>query len=209
MTLSDKQNFLRWNRNPTKPTIKLDPSWAACNRFRKESYGRQLNREQWIAALVKQHGWTRGAELGICKGRTFLFVLDACPDLTLIGVDLWAPQPDNPGIETYDKWDHVKGERYCRSEARAFGERAIIIKDWTVNAAKQIEDNSLDFVFIDADHSTEAVRNDIDAWWPKVKDTGWIIGHDIHWPVVKVVADEILPGYVIGPDNAWGRVKYQ
>jgi predicted O-methyltransferase YrrM len=83
----------------------------------------------------------------------------------------------------------------------------IIIKDWTTKAAEQIEDNSLDFVFIDADHSKEAVRNDINIWSTKVKGTGWILGHDINWPEVKAIVDELLPGYVIGPDNVWGRAK--
>ncbi len=199
--------FMKWNRNPARPTVELNPEWAARNPY--WAGRKRLDREQWIAALVKENGWTRGAELGIWKGRTFLFVLKSCPDLTLIGVDLWAPQPSNKGLETYDgrEWEHDKFERNCREKAKVFGDRAIIIKDWTIKAAEQVEDNSLDFIFVDADHSTEAVRNDIKAWWPKVKDTGWIIGHDINWPIVKIVADELLPGYVIGPDNAWGRAK--
>ncbi len=199
--------YLKWNRNPAKPTIEIDPSWKAKNPYWFDQD--RIDREQWIASLVKEHGWTRGAELGVWKGRTFLFVLENCPDLTLYGVDLWSAQPDNEGLEAYDgkEWQHKKFERNVRNKAEKFGDRAIIIKDWTTKAADQVEDNSLDFVFVDADHSTEAVRNDIKAWWPKVKDTGWIIGHDINWPIVKVVADELLPGYVIGPDNAWGRAK--
>ena len=199
--------FIKWNRTPAKPTVKLNPKWAAPNPFWFNQ--RRLDREQWIAGLAKEHGWTKGAELGIWKGRTFLFLLQTCPNLTMIGVDLWAPQPDNQGLETYDgkEWEHEKFEKNCRKQAQRFGDRAIIIKNWTTEAAKQVEDNSLDFVFVDADHSTEAVRADIKAWSPKVKDTGWILGHDINWPIVKIVADELLPGYIIGPDNAWGRTK--
>jgi hypothetical protein len=199
--------FLKWNRNPAKPTIEIDPAWRAPNPYWFDQP--RIDREQWITALVKEHGWIRGAELGVWKGRTFLFILENCPDLSMVGVDLWAPQPENEGLETYDgeEWQHKKFERNVRKQAKKFGDRATIIKDWTTKAAEQVEDDSLDFIFVDADHSTEAVRNDIQTWWPKVKDTGWIIGHDINWPIVKVVADELLPGYVIGPDNAWGRPK--
>ena len=200
-------DFKRWNRSPAQPTITLDRSWSKPNRFCKWPTAPLLNREQWIAGLANQFGWTRGAELGVWQGRTFLFVLETCPQLTLVGVDLWAAQPDNEGPETWSSWEHEQYEIDVRAKAAQFGDRAVIIKDWTTEAANQIEDNSLDFVFIDADHSTEAVRADFEAWAPKVKDDGWILGHDINWPTVRVVVDELLPGYVVGPDNAWGRKK--
>lgn len=190
-----KKDFLRWNRNPSKPTIKLPPHKG------------RFEREHWIAHLANKYQWTKGAELGIWRGRTFLHVLEHCPKLTLIGVDLWAPQPDNPGPEQWEDWPHQEYERNVRKQAKRYGERAIIIKDWTSEAVKQVEDNSLDFVFVDADHGTDAVRNDFITWIPKVKDSGVLFGHDINWPTVKVVADELLPGYVIGPDNAWCRTK--
>lgn len=52
------------------------------------------------------------------------------------------------------------------------------IKNDSVEAAKEFEDNSLDFVFIDADHSYEGCLRDIAAWFPKVKSEGVIAGHD-------------------------------
>ena len=186
-----------WNANPAKPTIRIPL------RRRIGSYKRQ----HWISDLVKQHKWTRGAELGVWRGRTFLHVLKRNPRLTLIGVDLWAPQPQNDGPEDYLDWPHEENERLVREGAAAFGDRAVIHKMTTTEAATLVDDESLDFVFIDADHSSEAVRNDIITWMPKVKSTGMVMGHDINWPTVHVIADELLPGYVIGPDNAWGRKK--
>ena len=184
-----------WIKYPAKPTTKVQPKWL---------------REHWIAHLVQTNNWTRGCELGVWRGRTFLHLLQHCPRLTLIGVDVWAPQPGNDGPEDYvdtNRWPHQQNEQTVRQGAKKFGKRAIIYKMWTHEAAALVENDSLDFVFVDADHGTEAVRNDITTWLPKVKDTGWIIGHDINWPTVKVVANELLPGYVIGPDNAWGRAK--
>lgn len=54
----------------------------------------------------------------------------------------------------------------------------VIVGD-SVKSASNYADNSLDFVFIDADHSYEAVKNDILAWFPKVKYGGIIGGDDI------------------------------
>ncbi len=45
-------------------------------------------------------------------------------------------------------------------------------------AASYYEDNSLDFVFLDADHSYDSVKKDLEAWWPKVKLGGIFAGHD-------------------------------
>jgi glycosyltransferase involved in cell wall biosynthesis/predicted O-methyltransferase YrrM len=44
--------------------------------------------------------------------------------------------------------------------------------------ASHYEDESLDAVFLDADHAYESIRKDIDAWLPKVKIGGIICGHD-------------------------------
>ena len=78
-------------------------------------------------------------------------------------------------------------------------------KDWTTEAAKQVDDNSLDFDFIDADHSCKTVREDITTWTRKLKPNGWLIGHGINFPTVKTAVDDMLLGYEVGPDNCWIR----
>lgn len=60
-------------------------------------------------------------------------------------------------------------------------------------AASEFSDNAMDVVIIDADHTYDAVKADIDAWWPKVKADGYMIGHDygtgLFPGVVKAVED--------------------
>jgi hypothetical protein len=43
---------------------------------------------------------------------------------------------------------------------------------------EQIPDESLDAIFIDADHSYEAVTKDLDFWWKKLRIGGWLLGDD-------------------------------
>jgi hypothetical protein len=50
----------------------------------------------------------------------------------------------------------------------------------SVAAASQYADNSLDFVFIDGDHTLAGVTADIAAYFPKVKAGGILAGHDYH-----------------------------
>lgn len=67
-----------------------------------------------------------------------------------------------------------------------------IIRDTSVRAAQQFEDNSLDLIILDDEHSKEGVLNSILAWWPKLKPYGAICGddHDQHYPgVLNAVRD--------------------
>ena len=47
----------------------------------------------------------------------------------------------------------------------------------SVEAAANFEDESLDFVFIDAAHEYKSIKADIEAWLPKIKYEGYIGGH--------------------------------
>lgn len=160
-------------------------------------------RWEWLAFLANTYGWEYGAELGVWKGKTFLRLLRDCPRLTLLGVDLWEPQPDNTGPQTYTEYRHAEYEKIVREGAEQYGERAIIYKCSTYMAAHYVADNSLDFVFVDADHSVDAVRNDITTWRPKLREGGRMIGHDINWPEVREVVEELCPDFLVGPDNCW------
>jgi hypothetical protein len=46
------------------------------------------------------------------------------------------------------------------------------------NAARRFEDNSVDFCYVDAGHSYEAVSNDLTAWWPKLRPGSMFGGDD-------------------------------
>jgi hypothetical protein len=168
----------------------VDPNW---------------NRFHFLAFMARRNNWTHGAELGLWEGRTIGYLLAAKDDLHMIGVDLWAPQPGNPGPEGYEGWDHGEHERRARKRCAMFPGRAEIIKASTSDAAHSVPDASLDFVFIDADHSEAGCREDIKNWTPKLKPTGWLTGHDINWPGVRAACDDLVPGYEIGPNVVWFR----
>ncbi len=55
-----------------------------------------------------------------------------------------------------------------------------VIEGDSADSAKLFADRSVWGVFIDADHSTEAVRRDLAAWQPKIAPGGVLAGHDIH-----------------------------
>lgn len=79
----------------------------------------------------------------------------------------------------------------------------------SADSASQFEDNSLDFVFIDASHEYHAVSRDIAAWYPKVKPGGVIAGHDVGWTGLFGAVQERIPATEIEVRRSswWHRKK--
>lgn len=142
--------------------------------------------------MVKKHGWTRGAELGVDKGILFGMLLRECPSLRLYGVDLF---PD------------AERSKRVPQLVDAFAPRAHVLKMSTHEASIAFPDQSFDFVFIDADHSETAVAQDIADWRPKVRAGGWLGGHDYSpkFPGVIRAVDRVFGSRVrTYPGTIWG-----
>jgi hypothetical protein len=157
-----------------------------------------------IAQLVREHGWTHGVEIGVADGRCADSVLNACPELELAVVDPWAPQHGHHGPENWADWPHAQFEAMTRNRLARYGARARVIRAYSEDAADMFAPESLDFVFLDGDHSEEGVRLDIACWRPKIRPGGALLGHDIAWPGVRRAVEDLCPGYWIGPNDVWG-----
>lgn len=80
-----------------------------------------------------------------------------------------------------------------------------IIRDYSHNACKSIQDKSLDLVYIDGEHSYSAVKQDIQHWVPKIKSGGFISGHDINQTGVSqaVVESFDAQNVLVFEDTSW------
>jgi len=171
-----------------------------------------------LQKLIEKHNLKKGAELGVRSGELYYFLLSHCPELTLIGVDLYDSQPDG-GTDpqrkiTYDQprngfsYNHELYYNFIKELQKEFGARAQFIKDWTSNASLLVEDNSLDFVFIDADHGYKGCFEDIEKWKSKIKLGGFVTGHDIWMSgVQKAVKEHFGNDYKKYPDHVWVHQK--
>ena len=74
-------------------------------------------------------------------------------------------------------------------------------------------DQPIDLLFVDGDHSYEAVRMDLEAWLPKMKDGGIVVFHDFSWAegVQRAVRELVVPRQIEGGRRAdslyWTRIK--
>lgn len=99
-------------------------------------------------------------------------------------------------ITVVDTWQGVGGEEPCpevKRELRDFFEANMnmyagfvpnIFEMTTVKASQLFEDRTVDFLFVDGDHTEEAFYNDLEVWIPKVKKSGLLAGHD--WSLASV-----------------------
>ena len=88
-------------------------------------------------------------------------------------------------------WDDVKLE--FEKNTRHLN-NIINNKDFSYNISNQFQDNQYDFVYIDADHTYESVKKDLELYLPKVKNGGIIGGHDYtdNWVEVRQAVDEVF-----------------
>ncbi len=98
-------------------------------------------------------------------------------------------------FDCVDTWDYVPtsaeiSAEQCNGLYEMFLKNIEPVKEYITpvralswDGAKNYEDNSLDFIFIDAGHDYESVTKDLNAWFPRLKKTGVIAGHDYHYNV--------------------------
>lgn len=178
--------------------------YAPINRFGSI---RHVQRYDMLAYLIWRNGWKRGAELGIDWGSTSKALFEYFPKLHLIGVDIFAYPPLKVGGPPRPTEYHEGKRAAVEKLYSRYKHRARLLAMPTHEAAAHVEDGSLDFVFIDADHRYEAVRQDIDDWAPKLKPHGWLIGHDYfeHFEgVMRAVHDTFGGRHVVWPKTLWG-----
>lgn len=159
-----------------------------------------------LAELIQRHGLAWCVEVGAADGRTMHHVLERCPKVRWVAVDPWASGEPYHGREEWTDARRDRDEALFRRRARAFGDRVLIRKANSVDAALEFADGSMDIVFIDAVHTYDAVKEDVAAWFPKVRSGGWMAGHDYGheaFPGVARAVDELFEGVEIKEDRVW------
>ncbi|OEU68393.1 MAG: hypothetical protein BBJ57_02185 [Desulfobacterales bacterium PC51MH44] len=145
-------------------------------------------------SVISAQNFKTGCELGTYQGGTTFFLLDNLPDLTLHTVDIFEQQPEHENYKE-DRYDFTDRYPMVMEKAKKYGDRLVVHKGWTHEVAEKIEPETFDFVFIDADHNYEGVKRDILAWKSKIKQGGFLMGHDANLPSVAKAVKECCSDY--------------
>jgi hypothetical protein len=170
--------------------------------FGKHDVTLEYHRAQSIVDTLQTLGRTQlvGAEVGVWQGETSEYLLRSLPELQLHMVDRWTTYPPSATASCLKNANQqaFDAAHQLAIQATDFAaSRRTIHRQDSVRAAASLDDESLDFVVIDAEHSYESVLADINAWWPKLKPGGILVGHDYghpRFPGVKRAFDVLLPG---------------
>lgn len=150
-----------------------------------------------------------GVEIGVCLGvTTQLFAQKITKLKKLYAVDNYPTFTDWNGVEiSRERQDGMKEHAYNRLQPY-LDKVDLVYQDSSVFAGT-LEDNSLDFIFIDGDHSYAGVLRDIAAFYPKVKTGGVFAGHDLVLPTVQKALFDYFGNITVNQvsHDAWFIVK--
>lgn len=175
-------------------------------KFYKEIQG-YFNYEGFFSYIAGRlpEGFT-AAEIGVWRGQSTCYMLEELQDIGKKGNYIV--------IDTFVGTDNETECEHARIAASLGGtvladfcnnlNKAGVLKDCKVlqydsaESADFFKNRKFDFVFIDAEHTYEAVKRDLMAWVLKVKSGGILGGHDYFhsaFPGVKRAADEFAALY--------------
>lgn len=143
-----------------------------------------MNRENWLADIVKPQlkELDIAIEVGVWEGAYSHWIVNYLKPTNFYGVDPYefredyADSPDANVFAHQSKLDNLHDRTKAKLEENGLG--GTLLRTTGIDAASRFDDNSIDFVYIDGDHSYDFVSNDIKAWWPKIKQGGILSGHD-------------------------------
>ena len=145
----------------------------------------KINNRRDLACHFGELGFKTGAEIGVLGGGYSIILNECIPGLRLYAVDSWGINEVKHGPYHARKYEEAK-------KRLAIYPNTILIKNFSLEAVKDFGRESLDFVYIDANHKFDFIMRDIIEWGIRVKKGGVIAGHDYantRWRKIKDVVD--------------------
>jgi len=166
-----------------------------------------------LLPILKNIEHSIGCEVGVHAGDTAKFLLKNLGTIEkYYAIDPW---------KIYDMYDGKKyrkpgHKKYKTMQAAMenfltmttpYKNKVVTLRMTSVDACKNIPDGHLDWIFIDANHEYEYIKENLILWTPKVKQGGLVSGHDYgnKWQGIKKAVDEFVPKdkLKIYPETIW------
>lgn len=123
------------------------------------------------------------AEIGVAEGNFSRDILNWPVKFDrLYLVDRWQCTPQQKGDASMPQAWHDKNLAQVHEKMAGNEHRVVFLRGSSVDMALKVPNRTLALVYIDADHSYEGVKKDINAWLPKLVIGGYIAFHDYEAP---------------------------
>lgn len=147
--------------------------------------------EVYLEQVKKAQDGYKFVEIGCLFGKSSCFlgveIKNSGKRITLDCIDLWT------GAKIREIAPNVIFQIFNKNIAAAKIQDIVSAKRMpSEDASKLYENESIDFIFIDADHSYEGVLNDLNLWFPKLKKQRTIAGHDYSWSGARQAVNEFF-----------------
>jgi hypothetical protein len=150
------------------------------------------NRIELINLFQSKYKLGRAVEIGTYEGEYASEILKTWKgDLYLI--DIWRKVNNAEYSDSCNRQDYINVMYKCCKNISGHEDRCHMIRTNSENAVKLFNDESLDFIYLDANHKYEFVKADIKLWFSKLRKGGIFAGHDfikMDWFVDKNFAED-------------------
>ncbi len=173
------------------------PTASASDPVHSESGSPLLSRDLFPHLFNKLGLTGRGAEVGVQSGEFSEHLLRHWKGERLYSIDPWKEFPSAAYLDVANVPQSKHDALYLSTLRRLlkFESRSVVWRLTSREAVELLEEKSLDFCYLDADHSYPAVVDDIATWYPKIKRGGVLAGHDF-------IPDGTYPFGVFGVQKA-------
>jgi predicted O-methyltransferase YrrM len=179
----------------------------------------QWDSKKWISApglcdlvthLFQQQETIVGLEIGVASGWTMNHFLQNLSNLQLTGIDPYVGYMDGNIKIAQEMLD----AQYLAAQDNIsdFAPRGKILRGYSQDFVNSFEDKSLDYIFIDGDHSYEGALRDCELFFPKIKSNGIFAGHDWSFDGVRKAINEFKdkngsPNIRMVKEDVWYWIK--
>jgi hypothetical protein len=156
----------------------------------KESLVQSRSRLELWVKLVNTLPVEHVAEIGVFRGGFAVKLLRSCDKIkTYYMIDPWRHLEDwnKPANTDNAMFDRLYEATLKRTDFAT--DKRVVLRGKTTEVIDNIPDNSLDFAYLDGDHTLKGIAIDLIRVYPKMKPVSWIGGDDFYASVWQHPAD--------------------
>jgi len=129
--------------------------------------------------ILEQEGFTVGLEIGVQKGLYSEHLLKHWPSCKkFYAIDPWLKQTNYVDLANLEQDAQEQLYQETKQRLSQFGDKVVILRDFSTKVIDKFADESIDFIYIDARHDYNGVTQDMSYYYPKLKTGGIMAGHD-------------------------------